>query len=87
MKGLTKEQRVQVVQDAGRVRAYVQRNPWIGQKELAGYAERNMTIDRLNAAVALLRETEQVYEMPDELPPGVPPPEPQKEPDAPAKKT
>jgi hypothetical protein len=46
-----------------------------------------MTIDRLNAAVALLRETEQVYEMPDELPPGVPPPEPQKEPDAPAKKT
>lgn len=60
-----KDQR-QVLADAGRVYTRVQRQPWITDTELREYGERNdLPPDRMNAALALLEQTNQLLPVED----------------------
>lgn len=58
--------REQVLVDAGRVLLYVRRNEFISEDELRAYGERNdLGPDRMNAALAFLRETGQLLVLPE----------------------
>lgn len=55
-----------ILADAARVHTYVQRNAWISDEDLRLYGERNdLPPDRLNAALALLCDTGQLYRQED----------------------
>ncbi len=59
----------QLLRDAGRLKAYVQRNENIAEPALRAYAANNgFPLDRLNAALAYLIESGQLFHMPDDVP-------------------